>query len=625
MSESPSAYLPRQLRPRGAEPPGRQRNYSTTSSASYSAQIPPAAGLTTPVPRARVDAIRVDGAGHALSAVSISEALGERIRRLGSSAGSSLAEPTVCAYLLGYVDCDGVAQLNRLDHGIQSSSGERLPTAAHAADVIVPLYRGATAGRFYASALRPGHMFQLACWLAERISRLEFVHIKPDIRVSVEPASAVEIADLPRFLEELCRNPGAASGPLRREEGSHIYIHEHRPLLPTERAAWVVSEPGGSDDAVRQAYICAGLPRSLHVALVIPDNGCRSALVRHCTVAPGAGEFDIRVLLASVELKVPAGPDTRVARLAPAAEYSFAAAEAIRSTVAQYRIAVVDRPRDRTRQTPKCQPSPLLEKLVASARALTSPVHGHPAAERARSGTVTRQPPTAPAPAGDATSNNHMVELLSEQRQIRALLEEQNKLIKTQVSQAQEMMRLAQHQPSPQTVTRRYLRMRGTHTPSLAGAPVRALEDSGTRSSVGQTIRRSNSLSEIVDGIRSFEVEGYEETEQRAGPGARRPLSFVSPLGAGGMSLIEESPSQPRAAATGSLGASSGISTLVTRINRLVSNGPATAAAPAAPGAFGRPPLPAYGRPPVPGHSQRVKITPTTQKYLDALSSHGSR
>ncbi|KAJ2771575.1 hypothetical protein IWQ57_002152 [Coemansia nantahalensis] len=215
----------------------------------------------------------------------------------------------------------------------------------------------------------------------------------------------------------------------------------------------------------------------------------------------------------------------------------------------------------------------------------------------------------------------HMAELLSEQRQIRALLEEQNKLIKTQVSQTQEMMRLAQHQQSPQTVTRRYLRMRGTHTPSLAGAPVRVLEEGGTRSTAGQNMRRSNSLSEIVDGIRSFEVEGYEETEQRAGRGPQRPLSFASPPGASDTSLIEETTSLPRASGAGSLGASSGISTLVTRINRLVSNEPATAAVRAAPRAFGRPPLPAHTRPPVPNRMRTPKITPTTQKYLDALGA----
>ncbi|KAJ1734298.1 hypothetical protein LPJ61_001145 [Coemansia biformis] len=539
--------------------------------------------------------MRIESVGHGVSAVSVSGALGARIRRLGNSAGLLPAQPTVCAYLLGYVDCDGVAQLNRLDLGIQSSGG-RLPTAAHATDAIIPLYRGAAAGElFYASALRPGHIFQVAGRIVDPPAgghgdyTLEFINIEPDIRVSVEPASAIEIVDLPGLLDELRRDPGAARGPLRREEDGHAYSHERALLLPTERAIWAVPGSGGGEDVVRRAYIDTGMPRSLHIAQVIPDDGCRSALVRHCVVAPVAGEFRVHVRLASVELPAVDSAAASTARLVPVAKYGRAAAEAIRAGAGQHRVAVDDQARDRAQQ-------PL---------------------------------PKAFAPGGDTVPSSHMAELLTEQRQIRALLEEQNSLIKTQVSQAQEMMRLAaRQQPSPQTVTRRYLRMRGTHTPTLTGVQHRALGVDGARSTTalaaGQSMRRSNSLSEIVDGIRSFDVEGYEETEQYVDHGRRGPLSFAPPLGAGGALLIEEGPSQPRATSAGSLGASSGIPTLVTRINRLVSAGSGTAAAATAPGAFERPPVPAYGRPPVPSHAHEHKITPTTQKYLDALGGRGA-
>ncbi|KAJ2654896.1 hypothetical protein IWW48_005842 [Coemansia sp. RSA 1200] len=206
--------------------------------------------------------------------------------------------------------------------------------------------------------------------------------------------------------------------------------------------------------------------------------------------------------------------------------------------------------------------------------------------------------------------------LLHEQRSIRELLQEQNSLIRTQVSQTQEMMRLMKHQPSPQTVTRRYLRMRGAHTPSLTDA-----QNSGAR--------RSNSLSDMVDGIRLFEVEGYEETEQNHPIGnSKRPMSFALPVDtdkSGTGSGIEAPATSSLSSGTISAVTSTGISSLVSRINNIVST---SGAAPKQTStSFSRPP-------PMPGYPKLqtqqsathggFKITPTTQKYLESLERRQS-
>ncbi|KAJ2667452.1 40S ribosomal protein S6 [Coemansia sp. RSA 1199] len=225
---------------------------------------------------------------------------------------------------------------------------------------------------------------------------------------------------------------------------------------------------------------------------------------------------------------------------------------------------------------------------------------------------------------GPHFEGNGIVELLKEQRHIRSLLEEQNNLLKTHVSQTQELVRMARHQPSPQTVTRRYLRMKGTHTPTLTNVhrrtsdAGRAIVDSAESTST-QNMRRSTSLSEIVDGIRSFEVEGYEETEHHPRHDPRSHL-IASPLYVGSNKHAIESPSQSQLSTIGSSSALSSINSLVTRINRLASDDRRTAPVPQ--GAFERPPLPAYTQAQDRNHSHGSKVTPTTQKYLDSLNSH---
>ncbi|KAJ2790151.1 40S ribosomal protein S6 [Coemansia linderi] len=210
-----------------------------------------------------------------------------------------------------------------------------------------------------------------------------------------------------------------------------------------------------------------------------------------------------------------------------------------------------------------------------------------------------------------------MVELLKEQRNIRTLLEEQNQLMKLQVSQTQELMRMSQkHQPSPQTITRRHLRVKGTFTPSIVGHQP---PESSSAVAGPLSVRRSNSLSEIVNGIRSFEVEGYEETEHSAGPAYRRPLSFASPLFTESPQSTDSHVSWPlpssgaavvASSTTSSASGSIGISNLVSRIHHIVSD---TAGSNAPPKPFERPPLPVYSnKPPLPGrdlgHGSKLNI-----------------
>ncbi|KAJ2543951.1 40S ribosomal protein S6 [Coemansia sp. RSA 1853] len=219
---------------------------------------------------------------------------------------------------------------------------------------------------------------------------------------------------------------------------------------------------------------------------------------------------------------VSSNPATNTAMFVSVAQYGQGALRIIHNVADQHRVEICDGATTiATPRVQKCQPSPFLDKIVASTRALVSP--------QIQQTTVLHSPVVRPSSEG-----NGIVELLKEQRHIRSLLEEQNNLLKTHVSQTQELVRMARHQPSPQTVTRRYLRMKGTHTPTLTNVhrrtsdAGRAIVDSAESTST-QNMRRSTSLSEIVDGIRSFEVEGYEETEHHPRHDPRSHL-IASPL-----------------------------------------------------------------------------------------------
>ncbi|KAI9477455.1 hypothetical protein BX667DRAFT_496661 [Coemansia mojavensis] len=627
MSESPSIYLPRQRRPRklsdAADWPAsavgvgemraehkfqntqRMPSYQSTESVKKSRGITPTS-------------IQVSSGNHIANSVSISGALGRQIRQLASSSiDVSDGAPTLCAFLLGYLESDGSIQLNRLDQGI-SIDGRRVPTAVYSTDMVIPLYHGESRAKVYARALQPGNIFSIAGWLASSQSNgysgvaLEFIGTSCSASVSIEPTSPIDISSLPALLTCISRDSMVRQGALHYEDGTNVPKTE--PLLPPERTVWVCLDSSNDETAIATAYIDAGLPRSLHIAQITPENNYRSALVQHCLVAPLAGTTSISVRVASTEL-APSAAST--AKFISATRYGNGVLGILHTIASQHRIEIWDTANvEATPVVPRSQPSPLLEKIVASTQALVTP------ASRSLSKDATPKQPTSRNTHKEAT-NSDISELLKEQRHIRTLLEEQNNLIKAHVSQTQELVRLAQYQPSPQTVTRRYLRMKGTHTPTITSTH-RRTSDAG-RAAIStedgfstHSMRRSNSLTEIVDGIRSFEVEGYEETEHRPLHAKRNSLTFASPIYAGGNSLTLESPSYSEST-DAKFSTTSSINNLVTRINRL--SGSSSKATIAQSRAFERPPLPAYGRIQAPSSSHGSKVTPTTQKYLDSLMS----
>ncbi|KAJ2162380.1 40S ribosomal protein S6 [Coemansia sp. RSA 552] len=604
MSESPSVYIPRQLRPRRTswteDRAPRQasvgRAAASNASNAYAVHHSSSRATTTPAGQGRTAGSGSSAKGPHV--VSVSGFLGRQIRDLAWGHEPSV-EPVVCAYLLGYTESDGSIQLNTLDQGIQSG-GRRVPTAVHATDAVVPLYRGASRDGFFANALRPGHMCRVSAWLADPASdrsedpTVEFMGVEASVRISVKSAAPLELQSLSQLLAHVRQDPAVSWGPLSRNEVAGTYAHGGSRLLPPERAAWVVDEADSWDARAREVYCEAGVPRALHVVRISLDNPSDTTRIRHCVVEPIAGETAVSIHLASVELSASSSLSTSTARFVPLAQRGVGTAEAIRAIGERYGIVVaVNGARHLETLSSRAHLSPALEKIVASTRALVPPpsqpavtipgAEGDKALRFARVDTGTLSD----------SGTNSIAELLKEQRQIRSLLEEQNGLMKTHVSQTRELMRLAQRQSSPAAVTRRYLRMKGTHTPTMIGgvAQRRASTDGDVvlaNVPEGQSMRRSNSLSEIVDGIRSFEVEGYEETQHHVDSACRRPRSPDPPL---------EGPSRSHSAASGSVSASSGISSLVTRINCLVSDSTGAAPAPGARGAaFERPPLPTYGR-----------------------------
>ncbi|KAJ2357960.1 40S ribosomal protein S6, partial [Coemansia sp. RSA 2618] len=573
----------------------------------------------------RQESVHIADNSRVVCAVAMSGFLGRQICELASQAD---AEATICAYLLGYIETDGSIQLNRLDQGI-CVNGSRVPTAAHSTDTVIPLYRGSSRGSFYSKALKPGNIFKVAAWLpgAGPIEyagpKVEFISTSCNVRVSVEPTSAIEISSLPELLAYIRRNPDAKQGPLHRQEESGAYLHDCSPILPPERTIWTVYRSEDSSSTTKTAYIDAGMPRSLHIAQVVVEDDGRSALVRNSLVAPLAGTFSVNVRLASADIAASSSPATSTAKFMPVAQYGHGALGIIHDVAVQHRIEICDAASTMaTPRMPTCQPSPLLEKIVASTHALVSP----PLPPKTAASISSRSPVVRSN--SDNAGNSGIAELLQEQRHIRTLLEEQNNLIKTHVSQTQELVQIARYQPSPQTVTRRYLRMKGTHTPTLANTH-RRTSDGGramidtAESTSKQGMRRSNSLSEIVDGIRSFEVEGYEETEHHPRHGFQ-PHSFASSHDMGSNALAIESPTQTQSTTAGLSQTSSSINNLVSRINRLAGDGRG-GTAPVPRSAFERPPLPAYSQTQERDYSHGYKVTPTTQKYLDSLNADNAR
>ncbi|KAJ2544582.1 hypothetical protein EV175_005883, partial [Coemansia sp. RSA 1933] len=374
-------------------------------------------------------------------------------------------------------------------------------------------------------------------------------------------------------------------------------------VIPPENAVWVATSSGDSDAAVGNVYLDAGAPHSLFVVHIEASANRSLALTQSYRIEPSnTGKFTIHVKLGSIRLPESSEWSTCTAKLLCPDQYEKGIASTI-STISEQNGIIYSPAADERGlvRSPKQYVSPFIQKIAAvtnsSTKEGTFRIHTAADVEDVRFVAGTTEP-------------YHMAELLQEQRNIRELLQEQNNLIRTQVSQAQEMMRIMNHQPSPQTVTRRYLRMRGTHTPSLTDAP-------------NPGVRRTNSLSEIVDGIRSFELEGYEETEHHTINNSKRPTASLT------MSASESNGSTRGAvealpASSGvSSGTVSGISSLVSRINNIVSTSDEAPKQGGSSKTFSRPPpMPGYHKQPAAISSH--KITPTTQKYLESLERRQS-
>ncbi|KAJ2492069.1 hypothetical protein IWW37_001783 [Coemansia sp. RSA 2050] len=603
---------------------------------------------TTETPRAYLSGDRtkealLDNTHKAAPSISISGLLSKQVcNMLDQLPARTEAEPTVCAFMLGYVEGDGSISLNRLDHGIMCQR-QRIPTAIYASDIAVPIYRGGGKEQFYATVIAPSCVYSVAAWLSNNFSSrdngggplIEFASINYSISLSLSQAPAVEISSLPELLAYLRQNPDVRWGPLNRIDGQAIYEHGLGPLAPLVTAIWSASDPS-DQNAILDAYVAAGAPWSLHVTQIGPTDDYRSARVQHSRVSPIDNEYKIFVRLASAQLAIASGRSTITARLLQPAQHNSQAPRMLSTLTSSAGIKLTEQASSRAAASSALIRSPLLQNIAASSLALASRTPLNVSANDRKAvaaSTGHRQSAVARLPvyqnAASATSrpgDDHMAELLKEQRNIRTLLEEQNQLMKLHVSQTQELMRMSQqHQPSPQTITRRHLRVKGTYTPTITGHQPQI---SSTAMAGPLSVRRSNSLSEIVNGIRSFEVEGYEETEHSAGPVYRRPLSFASPLFTESPQSTDShaSPPLPSSGAavvtstTSSASGSIGISNLVSRIHHIVSD---TARPNAPPKPFERPPLPMYSsKPPLPGRDLGYgsKVTPTTQKYLDSLN-----
>ncbi|KAJ2902030.1 hypothetical protein GGI21_004610, partial [Coemansia aciculifera] len=107
-------------------------------------------------PRARLSdtngqTIRVDNTYQVASSITISGLLSKQVCTMLDHISSKVeGEPTICAFMLGYIESSNSISLNRLDQGILSQ-GQRIPTAIYASDIVVPLYRGGGKERFYAT------------------------------------------------------------------------------------------------------------------------------------------------------------------------------------------------------------------------------------------------------------------------------------------------------------------------------------------------------------------------------------------------------------------------------------------------------------------------------------------
>ncbi|ORX73670.1 hypothetical protein DL89DRAFT_263699 [Linderina pennispora] len=510
MTEGPTVYLPRQQRPRNSD--------SSRHTLGAEARCGPESSSSS-------------------SEISVSNGLARQLQSSSEQIQpNSSREVRLASFLLGYCEDDGSVYLNRLDRGVRSGSGLLVPTAACDSDIVVPLYCGQSRDMVYSEILKPNRTNSISCWFQGTQGGtlgLEFVNAELDLCVSITPAPLpINLGSLSSMLGQL-RNRLVQHpfGWLKEEPDGKFTAQFGTPNSTRPCHAWALS--GSGNDAyrpVRDAYLELGAPESLHVVWIRPSQDWTSALVRHKQVR--------RV-----------GPQSRLsARLASVQAHLSQQASCWRSDFS----------------VPDARNTDVIGALRRACLQFGMPVSGStstvPPAALASPTYSNTEPITEPE-----TSASSLDDLLEEQRHIRSLLEEQNRLIKAHVSQTREIIHYVKSKPPTQPLTRRYLRMKGA--PSHSGANL-LTRDTDIEPSPDDT-QRSNSLSELVSGIRLFDVEGYEETEH----------------------IPRRTPS-PSASMT-SVVSSSRITSLVSCINDAVSD------------SSGNGRLPKYTRPPLPPPSRR--------------------
>ncbi|KAJ2861754.1 hypothetical protein FB639_005466, partial [Coemansia asiatica] len=356
MSEDPSIYLPRQLRPRKLTSDGNSAAVavSVPKSAIEMPYANEAPRMYRP-PAQSSNSIHISTTNSLAESISISGMLSKQICALPRPRGSPAAstDPCLCAFLLGYIESDGTAHLNQLDQGIVYE-GRRVPTAVLGTDIAVPLFIGASKSQFYSCVIRPGFVYRMAAWVNSDCvvgnddgMVLEFINIGFDIVASVLTAPAVDIENLPLLLAHIYKERGSDissnHGRLKWQDHSSSYAHEPGPLTPPEDAIWVNVASGSQNRALKEAFLGAGAPWSLRVVQIDPKTeDCRTAVVRHATVVPARSEYKVAIRLASIEVVGTSHWTTSTARLLSFLQYGQSALETINAISLKLGLSVVD-------------------------------------------------------------------------------------------------------------------------------------------------------------------------------------------------------------------------------------------------------------------------------------------
>lgn len=621
MSESPSVYIPRQLRPR--------RNLFSEREAAIDDMDHNYQNVFSANSNSRISSINTTGEG--IKTVVIPALVCEKILAVYKEAAYNGGQgpPNLQAYLLGSIDSNGIVNLNLLDPGVKHGFSKRMPSTDYEDGIVVPIYFGGIREVFYKTALKPGNIWKLAGCVSNHKGggvSLEMINIGLALDISVAPVSLAHIANLPSLLVDIRANPDIQRGPVSRDYNGGCN-HRVGPLTPPESMVWIKGDSRNNTKQINDAYMAVGAPWSLHVVSVFSNDDYRTAQVEHSQVSPMEDRYRVGAKVGFVFLK---GCTAKLTLESVDKCDDSYAEDVIGRIAANFQTSLVQMSSQETRTPAQYTPSCGLPSLVGKIAEIS------PACNSSGGFLIRRR--QLEGDVKDTDSNDpQMLELLNEQRQIRLLLEEQNSLMRTHVTQTQALMRNPyHHQPSPQTITRRHLRMRGTYTPI-----VRASSPSDNRNRAGKEVatkpagdaRRSNSLSEIVDGIRSFVVEGYEETQHHGPtPYIHRQNSRYQPEESSSSFVTTPSTNEKTGRPSSSSSVTSthgtskttGISSLVSRINHLVSDKSSGTSAFTKP-----PPMPdTYRRAAITkDHYRGVKnnsvetttITPTTQKYLNKI------